>query len=597
MRGDVATRYKLREKQIDVLVRSVDNRAASIEEVRNLIVNPGAEHPVTLSAVADVRLAVGPAEVRRIGQERVAVVSANLAGGDLGSAVAALQQIVASTQLPVGTVAFLSGQSEEMTDSFRSLQFVLLLAIFLVYLVMASQFESLIHPFVILLTIPLAVIGAVWALWLTSTTLNVVAYIGLIMLAGIVVNQSIVLIDAVNQARERGMTKARCHRRGGAAAPAAHPDHQADHDPRPAADGARHRRRRRGAGADGDHGHRRRAAHDVPHAARDPGRLLGARPQGLPARDAAGIAAAAAHRRHKLRPAMRHTRLALERPITTVMVALAVLAVGLISGRLLRLEAMPDITFPGMQVVIPYPGSTPEEIEQLIVRPVEEALATLSGVEEIRASAQSDQAQFQILFDWDRDANAAAFDVRTKLDSIRSQLPAGADRLLMFAFNASDQAIVIIRISADEDLTDQYDMLEKYLQRPIQRLDGVARVELEGVQPREVRVLVDPNRLAAYGVDVRSLRTLLEASNFSVSAGEITENGARLTVRPIGEFNDLQDVRDIVISAGRARRRRREDRAGRARADRSGDAWTAARRSASTCSRPPRATWSTSRTA
>ena len=103
MRGDVATRYKLRDKQIDVLVRSVDNRAASIEEVRNLIVNPGAEHPVPLSAVADVRLAVGPAEVRRIGQERVAVVSANLAGGDLGSAVTALQQIVASTQLPVGT--------------------------------------------------------------------------------------------------------------------------------------------------------------------------------------------------------------------------------------------------------------------------------------------------------------------------------------------------------------------------------------------------------------------------------------------------------------------------------------------------------------
>jgi len=247
---------------------------------------------------------------------------------------------------------------------------------------------------------------------------------------------------------------------------------------------------------------------------------------------------------------MRHTRLALERPVTTVMVALAVLAVGLISGRLLKLEAMPDITFPGMQVIIPYPGSTPEEIEQTIVRPVEEALATLSGVEEIRASAQSDQAQFTILFDWDRDANAAAFDVRSKLDSIRAQLPAGADRLLMFNFNASDQAIVIIRVAADQDLTDQYEMLEKYLQRPIQRLEGVARVELAGVEPREVRVLVDPNRLAAHGVDVRSLRTLLEASNFSVSAGEITENGARLTVRPISEFDDLQDVRDIVVSPG-----------------------------------------------
>jgi HAE1 family hydrophobic/amphiphilic exporter-1 len=83
----------------------------------------------------------------------------------------------------------------------------MLLAVFLVYLVMASQFESLLHPFVILLTIPLALTGSVWAMFLTGTTVNVVAYIGLIMLAGIVVNQSIVLIDAVNQARERGVAK------------------------------------------------------------------------------------------------------------------------------------------------------------------------------------------------------------------------------------------------------------------------------------------------------------------------------------------------------------------------------------------------------
>jgi HAE1 family hydrophobic/amphiphilic exporter-1 len=207
VRGEVATRYKLRDKQIDVLVRSVDSRAASIEEVRNLIMNPGSASPVPLSAVADVELAVGPAEIRRVGQERVAVISANLAHGDLGSAVASLDRIVTEVELPVGTTAFLSGQSEEMDASFASLRFVLILAIFLVYLVMASQFESLIHPFVILLTIPLALIGAVWALWLTGTTVNVVAYIGLIMLAGIVVNQSIVLIDAVNQARERGMDK------------------------------------------------------------------------------------------------------------------------------------------------------------------------------------------------------------------------------------------------------------------------------------------------------------------------------------------------------------------------------------------------------
>jgi HAE1 family hydrophobic/amphiphilic exporter-1 len=247
---------------------------------------------------------------------------------------------------------------------------------------------------------------------------------------------------------------------------------------------------------------------------------------------------------------MLHTKVALHRPVTTVMVALAVLAVGLVSSRLLRLEAMPDITFPGMRVVIPYAGSTPEEMEELVVRPVEEALATLSGIEEIDASAQSDQAIFDIQFDWDRDADAAAFEVRTKLDSIRPQLPAGADRMLMFAFSAGDQPVAVIRIASDQDLTDQYETLEKYLQRPIERIEGVARVELQGVQPREVRILVDPTRLAAYSVNVIELRNLLEASNFSVSAGEITENGSRFTVRPIGEFHSLDDVREMLVKPG-----------------------------------------------
>ena len=169
--------------------------------------NPGSERALPLSAVADVTVATGPAEIRRTRQQRVAIVSANLSAGDLGSAVGELKAIVSAVEMPVGVTAAVSGQSDDMKESFRSLQFTMLLAIFLVYLVMASQFESLLHPFVILLTIPLALVGSVWAMFLTGTTVNVVAYIGLIMLAGIVVNQSIVLIDAVNQARERGVAK------------------------------------------------------------------------------------------------------------------------------------------------------------------------------------------------------------------------------------------------------------------------------------------------------------------------------------------------------------------------------------------------------
>ena len=204
VRGELATRYTWRDKKIDVLVRSVDTRQSSIEEIRQLIVNPTSERPVTLDAVADIIVSEGPAEIRRVAQERVAIISANLAYGDLGAAAAEAGAIVSQTAMPTGITAMVSGQSEEMQDSFRSMQFALALAVFLVYLVMASQFESLIHPLVILFTIPLALVGAVLALFITGTTVNIVAFIGVIMLAGIVVNNAIVLVDLINQLREQG---------------------------------------------------------------------------------------------------------------------------------------------------------------------------------------------------------------------------------------------------------------------------------------------------------------------------------------------------------------------------------------------------------
>ncbi len=204
VRGELATRYTWRDKKIDVLVRSVDTQESSVEEIRRLIVNPDSDRPVTLDAVADIRVAYGPAEIRRVAQERVAIITANLAYGDLGAAAAEAGDVVSRTPMPNGVAAIVSGQSEEMQESFDSMQFALILAVFLVYLVMASQFESLIHPFVILFTIPLALVGAVLALFVTGTTINIVAFIGVIMLAGIVVNNAIVLVDLINQLRAQG---------------------------------------------------------------------------------------------------------------------------------------------------------------------------------------------------------------------------------------------------------------------------------------------------------------------------------------------------------------------------------------------------------
>lgn len=214
IRGRVATRFSWRDRKVDVLVRLSESERQSIAAVRELIINPESQFPVPLSSVAEIRVAEGPAEIRRGNQERLALIEANLAYGDLGSAVTEVESLLADMRLPYGLKMYIKGQSEEMAASFKSLIFALGLAVILVYLVMAAQFESLLHPFVILFSIPLAAVGVALALWLTDTRLSVIVFIGLIMLAGIVVNNAIVLLDLINQLRERGMDRLTAIREG-----------------------------------------------------------------------------------------------------------------------------------------------------------------------------------------------------------------------------------------------------------------------------------------------------------------------------------------------------------------------------------------------
>ncbi len=207
VRGDVATRYSFRDRKIDVLVRAQEGDRASVDSIRRLIVNPGSTRPVTLDAVADVIATSGPSEIHRADQTRVAVVSANLRDIDLGAAMREVQQMVAEQPLGAGVGLHIGGQGEELAQAATSLIFAFGLAIFLVYLVMASQFESLLHPFVILFTIPLALVGAILALMLTGKPISVVVFIGLILLVGLVTKNAIILIDKVNQLREAGVAK------------------------------------------------------------------------------------------------------------------------------------------------------------------------------------------------------------------------------------------------------------------------------------------------------------------------------------------------------------------------------------------------------
>ena len=207
VQGEVATRLTEGDREIDIVVRSVDVGSASVDDIENFIVAQRNGVPVYLKSIAQVSVVSGPSEIRRIGQKRAAVISANLDGRDMGSASTEVRQTLAGLALPATTTVALSGQEEERSQSLRSLMLAMSLAIFLVYLVMASQFESFLHPFIIIFTLPLGAIGVVGALGLTGSSINIVAMIGAVMLAGIVVNNAIVLVDAVNQRRRAGMER------------------------------------------------------------------------------------------------------------------------------------------------------------------------------------------------------------------------------------------------------------------------------------------------------------------------------------------------------------------------------------------------------
>ena len=216
VQGRVATGLRRDERSIDVLVRLREEDRLGVDELERLVVNPGGEVPIRLGSVAGIRIAEGPSEIRRIDQQRAALVTANVEGLDLGSAAGAIRTALGAMAFPPGFTFLVSGQSTEMERSLQSLLFALGLAVFLVYIVMAGQFESLVHPFVILFTVPLAATGAVIALHLLDTPLSVVVFIGFIMLAGIVVNNAIVLVDYINRLRRSGLAAGEAIVRAGA---------------------------------------------------------------------------------------------------------------------------------------------------------------------------------------------------------------------------------------------------------------------------------------------------------------------------------------------------------------------------------------------
>ena len=205
VQGEVPTRFTEGDRKIDLRVRLSTEELSSLKELSELNLAGRDQAPVYLSSVASLQYLEGPSEIRRIGNRRAAEVQATPRGLDLASIQRRIEDRIAALELPAGVTWKMGGQSEEMESTKNSMTGALLLAIFLVYVVMAVQFESLVQPFIILFTVPLALIGVIFTLDLLGIPISVVVFIGVILLAGIVVNNAIVLIDRINQDRERGV--------------------------------------------------------------------------------------------------------------------------------------------------------------------------------------------------------------------------------------------------------------------------------------------------------------------------------------------------------------------------------------------------------
>ncbi len=241
-------------------------------------------------------------------------------------------------------------------------------------------------------------------------------------------------------------------------------------------------------------------------------------------------------------------RFSVTRRITTSMAVLGVLVLGWLSLARLPLEFLPTFSSSNITVNAPYPSSSPQEIERLILRPLEDALGTINGIETLSSSATAEAARITLSFVDGTDMDLAAVDVRDRIDRARPLLPGDLERVLVRRFQTSDIPVIQFDLSADWPRERLYDFAENIVLRRLERIEGVAQVSVEGLRTPQLQIHLDPARMMAHGVDVRGLVALLRASNLSQSAGDIVLGSRKLLVRAVGDLEGPRDVAALPIN-------------------------------------------------
>ena len=240
-------------------------------------------------------------------------------------------------------------------------------------------------------------------------------------------------------------------------------------------------------------------------------------------------------------------KFAVERRVTMTMAVIGIFVLGYLSLMRLPLEFMPSFSSNSMWIRAPYNSSSPEEVEREIVRPLEDILGTINGIDTLTANASANEGSVSITFKDDVDMDLAAVEVRDRIDRVRHLLPDDLRQIRIRRWQSTDMPVYRFHLSADWGKDRLYDFTEHVIQRRLERLEGVASVEVWGIRKRELQVQLHPARMQAAGVDSRDVNSVLRNNHINVSGGYIKEGPRKLTVRSVGEFQTVEEIEKLPI--------------------------------------------------
>ncbi|MFH2051451.1 MAG: efflux RND transporter permease subunit, partial [bacterium] len=244
--------------------------------------------------------------------------------------------------------------------------------------------------------------------------------------------------------------------------------------------------------------------------------------------------------------------IAIKRPVTTLMAIISLVVLGLVAMSRLPLAFMPEVQQPELFVILPYQSASPEQVERMIVRPVEDVLGSVKGLRSMWSRCGSDGGRIRLEFDWSSDMHLARVEVWERLDRIRGELPEDLGDIQVspnWDSRDADMPILEGRLSSPLDLSQSYDLLERKIIRPLERVPGVAQVRLDGVNPREVRINLRIEDMQLHNIDVRDVARILRAGNFDQSLGRITDGGTRYVLRTVGTLSSVERIASIPLRA------------------------------------------------